>query len=151
MHYAPSGIRPPRREPEGHSQVALQFRFIPKRNPLGNYSKRISSALAEKPLEPDPCMELNLLFRLCDFGDAAEIGRAHEKVWRSHVGVGASSALQFQCKLKNARGLRLGDLPERRRVHVEYGRDQVGVVGYVEGLGPELDLRLLTEGEGLVE
>ena len=57
-----------------------------------------------------------------------------------HVGIGAASALQFQGELQDARGLGFSDLPEGWRVHIENGRDQVGMVGHVEGLRPELQL-----------
>jgi hypothetical protein len=50
----------------------------------------------------------------------------------------AASALQLQSELKDTRGLRLSDLPEGRRVDVENGRDQVGMVCHVEGFSPEL-------------
>lgn len=65
--------------------------------------------------------------------------------------MGAASALQLQSELKDTRGLRLSDLSECRRVHVEYRRDQIDVVCKVEGLSPELNFCLLVEGEVLVE
>jgi hypothetical protein len=51
---------------------------------------------------------------------------------------GAGSPYKLQGELKDTRGLRLSDLPEGRRVDVEYGRDQVGMVCHVEGFSPEL-------------
>jgi len=87
-----SGLR---REPKGHSQLTLQFRFIPQRNSFMNYSESISSALAEEPLEAAPCAEVSLPFRRRDLGNAAEAGRGHKAVGRSQVGVWTASALQF--------------------------------------------------------
>lgn len=63
----------------------------------------------------------------------------------------AGSSYKFQSELKDTRGLRLRDLPEGRRVHVEYGWNQVDMVCHVEGLCPELNFCTLIEGEALVE
>jgi hypothetical protein len=54
------------------------------------------------------------------------------------LAIGLGSALYLQSELKDTRGLRLCDLPESRRVHIENGRNQVDMVGHVEGFSPEL-------------
>jgi hypothetical protein len=56
----------------------------------------------------------------------------------ANLAISTASALELQSELKDTRGLRLSDLPEGRRVHVENGRDQVGMVCHVEGFSPEL-------------
>jgi hypothetical protein len=55
-----------------------------------------------------------------------------------HISLEAGSSYKLQSELKDTRGLRLSDLPEGRRVHVENGRDQVDMVCHVEGFSPEL-------------
>ena len=57
-------------------------------------------------------------------------------LWFLSLEVG--SPYKLQGELKDTRCLRLSDLPEDRRVHVEYGRDQVDMVCHVEGFSPEL-------------
>jgi hypothetical protein len=63
----------------------------------------------------------------------------------------AGSPYKLQGELKDTRGLRLRDLPEGRRVHVENGWDQVDMVCHVEGFRPELHSRLFSYRKALVE
>jgi hypothetical protein len=56
----------------------------------------------------------------------------------TNISLKVVSPHKLQGELKDTRGLRLSDLPEGRRVHVENGRDQVDMVCHVEGFRPEL-------------
>ncbi len=68
-----------------------------------------------------------------------------------HVAFGSGSALYLYGELEDTRGLRLSDLPEGGRVHVENGRNEVGMVRNIEGFSPELHFCLVAERKALVK
>lgn len=56
----------------------------------------------------------------------------------TNISLVTGSTYNLQGELKDTWGLRLSDLPECRRVHIKYGRDQIDMVCHVECFRPEL-------------